>query len=117
MTKSIVAVIVGYLIFGVSSAFLFAASGHDPRLFPTLTFLLCAVVYGTLVAAVSGYVTARLAPARPLCHARIVAVMIGAIAILSMIVEGHAGSLWSEVAVLALMAPAAAFGGQVATKP
>lgn len=116
MTRSIVAVVAGYLVFGISSAALFAATGRDPHVFPSIGFLVGSVVYGCAVAAAGGYLAARLADRRGLLHAGVVAAIIGGIAIASMIIDWRAGSVWSEVTVVGLMAPSALAGGYVRTR-
>lgn len=57
--RSLIAIVVGYLVFGINSAILFAASGQDPHLFPTPGFLVCSIVYGAAVAALGGYLRTR----------------------------------------------------------
>ena len=90
--RSVVAIVVGYLVFGVSSAILFAAGG---------------------------YLAARMAGRRPLLHAGVVSGIVATTAILAMIVERQASSLRSQIAVLFVMAPAALAGGisESAMKP
>ena len=117
--RSVVAIVVGYLVFGVSSAILFAASGQDPRVLPTPGFLVCSIVYGAAFAAFGGYLAARIANCKPLLHAGLVAAIIATGAIVAMIVERQASSLRSQIAVLFVMAPAALAGGisESAMKP
>jgi hypothetical protein len=114
--RSLAAVVAGYLVFGVSSAILFGVSGQDPHLLPGAGFLVCSLLYGAAFAGFGGYLAARLAPVRPMLHAAIVAGLIAAIALASMIVEWHAGSVWSELVVLFAVAPAAAVGGWLRTR-
>ena len=109
--RSVIAVVAGYLVFGVSSAILFGVSGQDPHLLPTPGFLLCSVAYGTAFAAAGGYLAARLAPRRPLMHTVILAVLLAAGALTAIAVERSAGSIWSQLLVLFLMTPAALLGG------
>ena len=75
--QSVIAIVAGYLVFGVSSAILFRVSRQDPHLLPTPGFFVCSVVYGTAFATAGGYFTARLAPRRPLIHAAVVAALLG----------------------------------------
>ena len=103
MIRSVMAVIAGYLVFGVS--------GQDPHVMPGAGFLIGSLVYGAAFAAFGGYLAARIAPSRPMLHASIVAAFIAAISCVSMAVEWHAGSIWSELVVLFAVAPATACGG------
>jgi hypothetical protein len=109
--RSIGAIVAGYLVFGISSAILFAASGQDPHVMPGPGFLLSSIAYGCGFSALAGYLAARLAPARPLLHAAAVAAIIGLIAAVSMVVEWNAGSIWSELIVMVFLAPSALLGG------
>jgi hypothetical protein len=109
--RSVIAIVAGYLVFGLSSAILFRVGGQDPHLLPTPGFFLCSVVYGTAFAAAGGYLAARLAPRRPLMHAAILAVFLAAGALAAIAFERSAGSIWSQLLVLFVMTPAALGGG------
>jgi hypothetical protein len=109
--QSVIAIVAGYLVFGVSSAILFRVGGQDPHLLPTPGFLLCSVAYGTAFAAAGGYLAARLAPRRPLTHAAILAALLAAGALAAIALERSAGSIWSQLLVLVVMTPAALGGG------
>jgi hypothetical protein len=111
--QSVIAIVAGYLVFGISSAILFRVSGQDPHLLPTPGFFVCSVVYGTAFAAAGGYLAARLAPRRPLIHAAIVAALLGIGALAAIFLERSAGSIWSQLLVLLLLAPAALGGGYI----
>jgi hypothetical protein len=109
--RSVIAIVAGYLVFGVSSAILFRVAGQDPHLLPTPGFFLCSVAYGTAFAATGGYLAARLAPRRPMIHAAVVAALLGVGALAAIVFERSAGSIWSQLLVLFLMTPAALGGG------
>lgn len=116
MIGSVVAVVVGYAIFGASAAVLFNVTDHDPRTTPSLLFGVGAILYGMFFACLGGYVAASLAPRQPRQHAAILAATIAVVALLSLAVEFRSGSVWSQVAVLALMVPAAYAGGLLRTR-
>jgi hypothetical protein len=116
MLRSVLAVLAGYVVFGVSSAILFAASGQDPHLMPGPAFLAAAIAYGAGFSALAGYLAARLAPGRALMHAAALSAIIAVIAAGSMVVQWRAGSIWSELVVLFLLAPAALGGGYLAAR-
>jgi hypothetical protein len=115
MIRSISAIVAGYVVFGASSALLFATSGHDPHLMPGAGFLVGSIVYGAGFSMLAGYLSARLAPTRPLAHAAALAALVGVIALASMVVEWHAGSIWSELVVIFFLAPSALLGGYLRT--
>jgi hypothetical protein len=114
--RSVIAVVAGYLVFGVSSAILFRVSGQDPHLLPGPGFLLCSLAYGAAFAASGGYLAARLAPRRPMLHAGVVAALLTLGAVGSAAADWSAGSIWSQALVLFVMAPAALAGGYLRTR-
>ncbi len=111
MIRSAAAIVCGYLIFAVTTLLLFRLTGHDPRVWPGIGFIVGITVYGVLFAFIGGYVAAALAPRRPALHAQIVATLIGAGALISVVAELATASVWSQIAALLFMVPAAAFGG------
>ena len=116
MTGSVVAIVVGYLIFGASAAVLFNVTDHDPRATPSLLFGAGAILYGVVFAGLGGYVAASLAPTQPRRHAVILATVIAIVALASLVFELRNGSVWSQLAALGLMAPAAYAGGVLRTR-
>ena len=116
MTGSVVAVVVGYLVFGASAAVLFNVTDHDPRETPSLLFAVGAIAYGIFFAGLGGYVAASLAPMQPRRHAVILATVIAIVALVSLVFEFRNGSVWSQVATAVLMAPAATAGGWLRTR-
>ena len=111
--KSILAVLVGYLVFGVAAILLFLVSGVDPRQDPELGFRIWSTSYGVFFALAGGYVAARIAGKKEILHASAVACILAVIATVSLVAQpGHA-SLWSQIAALGFMPPAAILGGVV----
>ncbi len=113
MVRSVAAVVVGYLMFGVSSGLLFRVSGHDPHLLPSTGFLVFSIAYGMAFATAGGFVAASIATRERTLHALAVAGMIAVTSIAALIVEWGTGSAWSQLSTLVLMAPAAAVGGHL----
>jgi hypothetical protein len=111
MIKSIVAVIVGYFIFAVSAVLLFSLSGRDPHAAVPTWFLIVSIVYGMCFAALGGYVAAIIAGRSAFRHAAIVTIVIAAGALTSLLSSPGKGAIWSQLAALLLMAPAAMIGG------
>jgi hypothetical protein len=109
--KSIVAVLVGYLVFGIPTILLFAIADIDPRQEPELGFRIWSTLYGVFFASAGGYVAARIAGKREVAHASAVACILAFIATASLIAQPGHGSLWSQIAALGFMTPAAIFGG------
>jgi len=109
--KSLFAVLVGYLVFGVPTILLFTFAGIDPRQAPELGFRIWSTVYGVFFAFVGGYVAARMAGKREILHASAMACILAFLATVSLIAQPGHGSLWSQIAALGFMTPAAILGG------
>ena len=111
LVRSVLAVLIGYLLFAASAAVLFRVTGQEPHAPASLLFMLGSVLYGVVFAALGGYLAARFAPRRPELHAAAVAGLIALGAAASLVARPGAGSAWSHLAALLLMAPAAWLGG------
>ena len=120
MVRSILAVLVGYLTFGVSAFLLFQLSGQDPQVVPELRFFVFSILYGIGFAMLAGYLAASIARSVEVRHAAAVAAILGLLSSLSIILKLTApqpewsagiGAIWSDLSVLLLMAPAAVVGG------
>ena len=114
--RSIVSVIVGYLIFALSAFALFQISGQPPHQATPAPFMAGSIVYGAVFALVGGYVAARLAKRRPLAHGLAVAAVLALGAAISLLSTRGKGAIWSQVAALVIMAPCAAIGGWLRAK-
>jgi hypothetical protein len=117
MIRSIAAVIAGYIVFGASAQLLFQISGQDPHAPASAGFKIASVIWGVVFALIGGWLTARIAVRRPATHAAILAGLIALSACVSLVFRGAGDTaVWSQVAAVALMAPAAWIGGAVARK-
>ena len=105
--RSVLVVLAGYAVFGVSAALLFQLSGRDPHAPQNLGFIIFAVSYGMVFAGVGGLLAAKLARSRRLLHACGVSVLIGVGATVSLVARPGAEATWSQWAALTLMAPSA----------
>jgi hypothetical protein len=113
MLRSILAIVFGNFVFSVGAAAVFWLSGTDPKApAPWLTMVLTAVV-GILFAALAGYLTALTAPRKPHLHANILAGLLVVEALASMILQHSSAAIWTQIAAIVLMAPAASLGGRV----
>jgi hypothetical protein len=116
MLRSIGAVAAGYLVFAGSAALLFQLSGQEPHAPSTVVFKIGSIVWGCVFALIAGFLTAHVAGRRPSTHAAVVALLIAAGALVSLIVRPGEGARWSQFAALLLMAPSAWVGGAVARR-
>jgi peptidoglycan/LPS O-acetylase OafA/YrhL len=115
MLRSIGAVAAGYVIFGASAALLFQLSGQAPHADAPLAFKIASTIWGAVFALVAGWLTARIAPRRPMTHAAIVAGLIALGALMS-IAARPSDALWSQTAALVVMAPCAVIGGVISLR-
>jgi hypothetical protein len=111
MTRSILAVIVGYLIFALSAFAFFQISGQPPHQAAPMPIMVGSIAVGTVFALLGGYVAGWLAQRRPLAHGIAVATVLALGATISLLVTLGTGAIWSQAAALVLMAPSAILGG------
>jgi O-antigen/teichoic acid export membrane protein len=111
LLRSVVVVLVGYIIFAASAFAVFFFSGQRAHAEATVPFMLVSVGSGIVFAVIGGYVAAWLAGRNPLAHGVAVAGLLAVGAAVSLASTLGHGAIWSQVAALVLMAPAAALGG------
>lgn len=111
MTNSLLSVLAGYVIFGLSAALFFQFSGVDPHSKVQLGFMIGSTLYGCAFAALSGFVASVIARENKFHHAIIVAVILVLIAIVS--VFAAKGEHWSEIATIIFMAPCVLVGAKI----
>ncbi len=108
MVRVISAVILGYLVFGVSTFALFRITNHDPHAPANISFEIGSIVYGILFALLAGWVASFIGGRPNLISAWSVAAIVALGAVASMI---NLGVGWSPLAALVLMAPSVIVGG------
>ena len=109
--KSIVAVVLGYSTFAVLAFAFFRISGQAPHQPAPMLVMLGSIVVGAAGALLGGYLAALIGGRRPLAHGVAVAVLLAAGATVSLMSTIGHGSVWSQIAALALMTPCAIAGG------
>lgn len=109
--RTILGVIVGYVIFGVASVSLFVITERRPHDPAQLDFAIVATVYGMVAAFLAGLFAALIAGRPDDRASRITAGLIALGAIVSMFTIPDGGDRWSQIAALLAMAPAALVGG------
>lgn len=110
--RTVLGIIIGYLVFVASAVALFRAGGVDPHAPATAAFVIGSVAYGMIFAALGGAIAVavgRRGPLPALVVGGIIAV--GALASIVAMRGRGVGALWSPIAALVLMAPSAAIGG------
>jgi hypothetical protein len=111
MPRSILSVVVGYVIFAGSAFALFRLSGQPPHQAASMPFMAGSTVFGMVFATLGGYAAAWMAGRRPLAHGVWVAAVLALFAAASLLATFGKGGIWSQAAALVLMAPCAALGG------
>jgi hypothetical protein len=111
IVRSIAVVVLGYLLFALPSYAFFRITGQAPHQPAPLGVMAASILVGVVAAFAGGYCAGRLAPARPLAHAVAVALLLGVGATVSLLGTLGSGAIWSQLAALLLMAPAAVLGG------
>jgi hypothetical protein len=113
--RTVIGVVVGYIVFGAASVMLFIVSEHRPHDPATVPFMFVATIYGMVAALVGGLIATAIS-GRPDGRAgAIVAVVIAIGAVISMFTVPAGGQRWSMVAAIVLMAPMAWLGGKSLT--
>ncbi len=113
MVRRIIGVLVGYIVFAASAVLLFRLAGRNPHAQQDVGFMVAAIVYGVFFGALGGYLSAVIGGGRPRTQGIWVGVIIALGATVSLLAGPKAGSAWSRVAALFLMAPAAVVGGMI----
>ncbi len=109
--RSLLAVLIGYCVFGASAVLLFRLSGVNPHSDPGLAFQAGSTLYGMVFAAAGGYTAARIAGKRELMFAGFVAGILALLAAVSIAAQPGLTSYWSQIAAIVFMAPSALVGG------
>jgi hypothetical protein len=115
--RTFLGAVVGYLLFGVTAFLMFRLTGHYPHRpheHASTAFMIISIIIGIIAALIGGYVAVAIA-GRQLA-ASIVALVIALLAVISAAFSGGVG-LWSNLAAICLMAPAAKFGGRFVHHP
>ena len=109
--RSVVAVIVGYVVFAASAFAVFKLSGQAAHAEASVPFMLVSSASGVIFALAGGYIAAWIAGHHPRAHGLAVAALLAVGAGVSLAATVGQGSIWSQIAALILMAPSAALGG------
>ena len=122
MTRSVAAVLIGYLVLALSIAVKFwlmrsfspevlPAPGED--VFPHTGWLLALLGSDIALMIAAGYVTARVARRAPIAHAVVLGAVIVVLGLTWMFVFWGWLPVWYQVVLVSLAVPAAATGGSL----
>ncbi len=113
VVRRVAGVVLGYVVFAASAVLLFRLAGRNPHAQQDVAFMVAAIVYGVFFGALGGYLSAVIGGGRPRTQGTWVGVIIALGATVSLLAGPKAGSVWSRVTALILMAPAAVVGGMI----
>jgi hypothetical protein len=108
--RSAFAIAAGDAIFGLTAVLLFRAGGRDPHASASMEFMVASVAVGVIAAAIGGWVAAAIANHHRREHAAVLGILIASGALISLILRPGTGAIWTQVAAVVLMAPAALAG-------
>jgi hypothetical protein len=111
LLRSVVAVLLGYIVFASSAFALFRLSGQAPHEVVSVPFMLVSIASGVVFALTGGYIAGWIAGRRPRAHGVAMAALLALGAGVSLASTLGHGAVWSQVAALTLMAPSAVLGG------
>jgi hypothetical protein len=116
--RSIGAVVAGFVmvvVLSLGTDMLLVMAGifppFDQPSLMTNRLLVLATIYRTIYSVAGSYLTARLAPERPMAHALILGTVGLVVSILGAVVMGEHGPAWYPWALVVLALPGAWFGG------
>ena len=108
--RAITGIIIGYLVFAGMAFLLFRVTHQNPHAPGPMGFEIMAIVYGVFFAFLAGYWGTAIAGRSDMWVAIVIALIMAAGAIASMVSKGIG---WSPLAAVVLMVPAELMGGYV----
>ena len=112
MIRNIIAVIIGYAVFAVSSVLLFQVTGQAPHQDASLQFKIITFFYGLFFSVAAGYVVQLIATQTKLTLNYILTGLMFLLAAMS-IVFSKGSSHWTQLFAMFIFAPASMIGGQL----
>ena len=116
LSRTLLAIVAGYVIFAASAVLLFHVANVDPHSPAGAGFMVLTIAYGLVFALLGGFTAGQIARRADLICGIGVALLIGLGATASMIARPGKGALWTQTAALLLFAPASLVGDWVRRK-
>lgn len=122
MVRSVIAVVVGYVVLAVATIAKFAAiqalfPGALPALgediFPSTFWLLAMLTSDVALMIAAGFVTAMVAGRSPIVHAAALGTVMVALGLMSMVLHWLQEPMWYQITLVAIAIPAAVTGGSL----
>lgn len=111
VVRTILAVIVGYLVFAVSAVLLFNLSGIDPHADAGLGTIAIVIVFGAVFAFIGGYLTKLIAATKTMVANYALAIIMASFAAFSFFKSP--GTHYTQIAAIVLFAPLSLVGGLI----
>jgi hypothetical protein len=111
LLRSVLSVLLGYGLFAVGAATIFAAMRVDPHADASASIILGSTLYGVVFAVLGGILAGTVARRRPLAHAAAVGALILAGALISLITSRASEPRWSQLVAALIIAPSTFLGG------
>jgi peptidoglycan/LPS O-acetylase OafA/YrhL len=115
MVRNIIAVIIGYTVFALSSVLLFQLTGQAPHQDAPLQFKIITIFYGLFFSVAAGYVAQLIARQTKLTMNYILAALIFLLAAMSIIFSKDT-SHWTQLFAMLIFAPASMIGGYLRSR-
>jgi uncharacterized membrane protein len=109
MTRKILSIIIGYLVFAVTALALFEFAGQNAHSNPTNIFAFFAAIYGAFFSFLAGLVSQYVAKTSNLKINYVLAFMIAAFATFSLLKT--VGNHWTQLLAIFIFAPVSILGG------
>jgi uncharacterized membrane protein len=109
MTRKILSIIIGYLVFAVTALALFEFTGQNAHSNPTNVFAFFAAIYGAIFSFLAGLVAHYVAKTSNLKINYVLAFMIAAFATFSLLKT--VGNNWTQLLAIFIFAPVPILGG------
>lgn len=114
--RSLLSLILGYLVFAVAMVLLWMIFGYKPKDVPTDGFLVFSIFCECLFALGGGYVAALVAKRKRLLHTGILAGIVAVMGVLSLFFPQNELSWWANLATAFPIAPCFLLGGLMLTR-
>jgi len=114
MLRSILSVIIGWLVYGISIGILIIITGIDPHGESSVFFKIGSSFYGIVFSFLGGFITALITRNRHFLHSVALAILFIVIAFGAMSLTD--GNHWSEWVNIFVLAPFVALGGWIRVK-
>ena len=109
--RSVFSVLVGYLLFAISTFMVFKLFEQPSHQAAPVWFMIFVAVIGMSFSLLGGYLSGLLAGRSPFGHAIAVAALIVSGASFSLLATIGKGAIWSQLVAIILIAPCAIAGG------